>query len=544
VNKLFFGDNIDVLRDHIPDGSVDLVYLDPPFNSARDYNVLFKEQTGKPSEAQILAFEDTWEWGPKSEETYQNFLLEGPTQTRKALEAFRMILGSSDMMAYLTMMTPRLVELHRVLKQTGSLYLHCDPVASHYLKIILDTVFEPTNFLNEIVWKRTSAHNSAKRYGPVHDIILFYKKSEKYLWNLISQPYDEAYVEERFQRSDSDGRQWKDADLTGAGTRNGATGLPWRGFNPTSKGRHWGVLPEALEKLDDEKRIHWPEKEGAWPRLKQYLDEMSGTSVQDVIVDIAPLNSQALERLGYPTQKPEALLERIIAASSNKGDVVLDPFCGCGTTVAVAQRLERQWIGIDITALATTLIEWRLKSAYNVVAGKNYTIHGLPTTVEEARTLATLATDKTRKQFEMWAVSLVSGRPTAGGKKGSDKGIDGEITFLKSATSSGRIMISVKSGKVGAAQIRDLRGVLEREKAEGGIFITLENPTKDMKSEAIAAGFYAAQAGTNTQNFPKIQIATIADLLAGNLPKLPLIANPYQHAVKGITRIADQDSLL
>jgi DNA modification methylase len=545
VNKLFFGDNIDVLRDHIPDESVDLVYLDPPFNSARDYNVLFKEQTGKPSEAQILAFEDTWEWGPKSEETYQNFLLEGPTETRKALEAFRMILGSSDMMAYLTMMTPRLVELHRVLKQTGSLYLHCDPVASHYLKIILDTVFTPENFTSEIIWKRTTAKSLSTRKLPNnHDSILAYAKGGGYVWNKddLYIPYEGEHLSDKtlskYSGIDADGRRFTLDNLS-----NPNPNRPNLTYEFLGHTKVWRWTRERMQAAYEAGIVVQPSPEGI-PRLKRYLDEQKGIPLDDVWTDIAPLNSQAKERLGYPTQKPEALLERIIAASSNKGDVVLDPFCGCGTTVAVAQRLERQWIGIDITALATTLIEWRLKSAYKVVAGKDFTIHGLPTTVEEARALATLATDKTRKQFEMWAVSLVNGRPTAGGRKGADKGIDGEITFLKSATSSGRIMISVKSGKVGAAQIRDLRGVLEREKAEGGIFITLENPTKDMKSEAVAAGFYAAQAGTNTQNFPKIQIATIADLLVGNLPKLPLIANPYQHAVKGITRIADQDSLL
>lgn len=445
MNRLFFGDNLDVLRDHTPNESVDLVYLDPPFNSARDYNVLFKETSGKPSEAQILAFEDTWEWGPKSEETYQHFLLEGPTDTRRALEAFRTILGQSDMMAYLTMMTPRLVELHRVLKPTGSLYLHCDPVASHYLKIVLDTIFSPENFINEIIWKRTTAKSLMKVRLPVnHDSILAYSKTNEHVWNKYNLyiPYNGENLSDKtlskYSGVDDDGRRYTFGDLT-----NPNPNRPNLTYEFLGHTKVWRWTRERMQEAYEAGIVVQPSP-GAIPRMKRYLDEQNGVPIDDVWTDIDPLNSQAKERLGYPTQKPEALLERIIAASSNGGDVILDPFCGCGTTVAVAQRLKRQWIGIDITALATTLIEWRLKSAYKLVPGKDYTVHGLPTTVEDARKLANLDTDKTRKQFEMWAVSLVGGRPTAGGKKGADKGVDGEIAFLKTASSSGRIMISVK----------------------------------------------------------------------------------------------------
>jgi site-specific DNA-methyltransferase (adenine-specific) len=522
--------------------ALDVVYLDPPFNSARDYNVLFKETSGKPSEAQILAFEDTWEWGPKSEETYQNFLLEGPSETRRALEAFRTILGQSDMMAYLTMMTPRLVELHRVLKPTGSLYLHCDPVASHYLKIILDTVFNPENFRSEITWKRSSAHNNVSRnFGIVTDTILYFVKSGDALFNMVYTPYDQKYLDDFYRHVDKGGRRYRLDNMRNPSVRPNLT-YDYKGFKPHPNG--WAVGLERMKQLDAEGRLEFPKSPEGRIALRRFLDEMPGVPLQNLWDDIPPISSQARERLGYPTQKPEALLERIIAASSNEGDVILDPFCGCGTTVAVAQRLKRQWIGIDVTALATTLIEWRLKTAYKLTPGKDYTIHGLPTTPDEARKLANLDTDKTRKQFEMWAISLVSGRPTAGGKKGADKGIDGEIAFLKTASSSGRIMISVKSGKVGSAQIRDLRGTIEREKADGGIFITLEKPTKDMSAEAVGAGFYTAQLGTQTQSFPKIQIVTIEQLLNGEQPKMPLLANPYQQAVKGKTRITDQDSLL
>src|SRR5579863_2181625 len=360
-NQLYYGDNLAVLREHIKDESVDLIYLDPPFNSRQDYNVLFAERDGTRSASQIMAFEDTWEWNMDAERAYEEIVERGG-RVSDAMRAFRTFLGHSDMMAYLAMMAPRLIELHRVLKVTGSIYLHCDPTASHYLKILMDAVFGPQYLKNEIIWKRTSAHSSAKRYGPVHDVLLFYGRSDDMKWTGANIEYHDDYVTQRFRTKEK--RPWKDADLTGSGVRHGETGLVWRGFDVTAKGRHWAYPPAELDVLDKQGSIYWPKKAGGWPRFKKFLDETDGVPAQDVWTDIYPINSQAAERLGYPTQKPEALLVRILTASSNEGDTVLDPFCGCGTAVSVAQRLKRRWIGIDITHLAIGLIKTRLADAF------------------------------------------------------------------------------------------------------------------------------------------------------------------------------------
>lgn len=319
------------------------------------------------------------------------------------MQAFRTFLGTNDMMAYLAMMAPRLVELRRVLKPTGSLYLHCDPTASHYLKILCDAILGKDHFRSEIIWKRTSSHNSAKRFGPVHDVILLYSKSDEYLWNQQHQSYDEEYLKQRFKRGGE--RPWKDSDLTGAGVRHGESGKVWRGFDVTAKGRHWMFPVAELGKLDTEARIYWPEKKGGWPRFKKFLDESDGIPMQDVWSDVPPVNAMAQERLGYPTQKPVALLERIIKASSNPGDMVLDPFCGCGTTIDAAEKLGRKWIGIDVTQLATSLIKNRLRDTY----GEKIEIItvGEPTTPNEAAVLA----EQDKYQFQWWALGLVSARP-------------------------------------------------------------------------------------------------------------------------------------
>ncbi|MCG7843985.1 MAG: site-specific DNA-methyltransferase, partial [Methanomassiliicoccales archaeon] len=346
-NTLYYGDNLDIMREHIADESVDLVYLDPPFNSARDYNVLFKQAKKDENQAQITAFTDTWQWSKKR---YEEFFDDaGNARLFPLMSSLHDILGQSEMMAYLLMMAPRLLELHRVLKPTGSLYLHCDPAASHYLKIMLDVVFGPTAFRNEVIWKRTSAHSSAKRYGPVHDVLLFYRRTDQFTWVPQFQAYDQGYLDTFFDHEDADGRRWKRMDVTGAGTRRGETGKPWRGIDVTAKGRHWAYTHGDLEKMDAQGRLHWPAKEDGMPRLKQYMDDMPGVPLQDVITDVRPIHNLADERMGYPTQKPLALLERIINASSNPGDVVFDPFCGCGTAVVGAEKLGRRWIGIDVT---------------------------------------------------------------------------------------------------------------------------------------------------------------------------------------------------
>lgn len=375
--------------------------------------MLFKGPQGNESAAQIEAFDDTWHWTDAAEEAFGEVLRSGNGAAAEMLRAMRSFLGENDMMAYLTMMAVRLLELHRVLKPTGSLYLHCDPTASHYLKILLDAIFGARNFRNEVIWKRTSAHSSSKRWGDVHDTLLFFSKSSEHTWNEVLQSHDASHVDSKYKNADDYG-QFMPADLTGAGKRSGDSGKPWRGFSPDELGRHWAVpkkldrqrleqwdewatlnTQEKLDALDEADLIYWPHKAGGFPRFKRYLTK--GNLIQDIVTDIPPLNSQAQERLGYPTQKPVALLERILNASSNPGDVVLDPFCGCGTTVHAAEKLGRNWIGIDVTHLAVGLIEKRLRDAFPKV---EFTTHGVPQDIAGARDLARRGRDDPNYYFE------------------------------------------------------------------------------------------------------------------------------------------------
>ncbi|MES2119358.1 MAG: DNA methyltransferase [Pseudomonadota bacterium] len=534
TNKLFYGDNLDVLREHIASESVDLIYLDPPFNSNANYNILFKSKTGDGSDAQIEAFEDSWHWNDHAEDAFDQVIRSGNTAAAELLRAMRGFLGENDMMAYLAMMAIRLIELHRVLKPTGSLYLHCDPTASHYLKLLLDAVFRPENFRSEIVWKRTSAHNSAKRYGPIHDTILFYTKSSSYTWNVLFRGYDESYIKSHFGNIDENGAQFYAGDLTGPGKRTGPSGQAWRGFDPTSKGRHWQPasylytkykeltgedlaqyeLLDRFDKLDEAGLIYWPTKQGGFPRYKQYLADREGMPVQSVWTDIDPVNSQGRDRLGYPTQKPQALLERIIAASSNEGDVVLDPFCGCGTAVHAAQKLARQWIGIDVTHLAISLIEKRLKDAF---PGIEFEVHGTPKDLASAQDLAL----RDKYQFQWWAVSMVDALPFGGKKKGADGGIDGIIYFKPDGKRTEKALVSVKGGgNVSVNMIRDLHSAMEREKAPIGVFITASLPTRPMETEAAAVGRFEDEWG---RTYPRLQIITLAELFQGKKPDIPFV---------------------
>jgi site-specific DNA-methyltransferase (adenine-specific) len=512
-NKLFFGDNLYILREQVADESVDLIYLDPPFNSAANYNVLFQEKSGEQSAAQITAFEDTWKWTQEAETTYHETVTNAPERVVKIMEALRGFLGTSDMMAYLTMMTPRLMELHRVLKETGSIYLHCDTTASHYIKLILDSIFGNRNFKNEIIWKRTSSHNDAAqgltRFGKQHDTIFFYTKELKATWNLQYAPYDEKYLSQHYSNiEEGTGRRYKTSDLTAA-KPGGDTSYEWKGVRPT-KGRYWAYSQANMEKFDSEGRLVYAAKSGM-PRLKHYLDEMHGVSLGDLWDDIPPINSQAKERLGYPTQKPEALLERIINASSSEGDVVLDPFCGCGTAITVAERLHRRWLGIDITHIAISLIRSRLQDTFGDELAP-YEVIGDPKDTASAEALANEGLNG-RYQFQWWAVGLVGGRPAQDKKKGKDTGIDGFIFFMDDASGkTKKIVIQVKSGNVKSGDIRDLKGVVEREGAQIGAFITLKPATRDMTTEAVSAGFYESE---HYGNFPKIQILTIEEILGG-----------------------------
>lgn len=543
LRRLYYGDNLDVLREHIANESVDLVYLDPPFNSNANYNILFKSPAGQAADSQIEAFEDTWHWNDKAEAAFHDVMTCGNTDVAELLRAMRGFLKENDMMAYLAMMAARLIELHRVLKPTGSLYLHCDPTASHYLKLLLDGVFGGRGgFQNEIIWKRTGSHGGSKRWGPIHDTIFYYSKSNEYTWNRTFQAYEQSYLDNFYRFNDLRGR-YRLVTLTGAGTRNGDSGLPWRNVDPTASGRHWAVPMSALraafpdrelgslttqqklDLLDEAGLVYWPSK-GTVPQQKRYVDQADGVPIQDLVTDIGPISSQAQERLGYPTQKPLALLERIIQASSNEGDVVLDPFCGCGTAIDAAQKLNRQWIGIDVTHLSIGLIERRMKDRYGDDLA--YLVIGTPNDLASAQKLAA---DEPH-QFQYWITQAVDGQPYQGGRKGADRGIDGYLYFTGHDRKTEAAIISVKAGRnVGVAMVRDLKGVIEREKSPIGIFICAVNPTREMEREAAAAGVYEAADG---RTYPRLQIFTLAEYFQRLRPKVPLLDRQaaYKKAVR------------
>jgi DNA modification methylase len=481
-NKLYYGDNLDVLRRHVKDESVDLVYLDPPFNSAQDYNVLFAEQDGTRSAAQIKAFEDTWEWGMEAARAYEE-LVEAGGEVSRVMQAFRTFLGENDMMAYLAMMAPRLIELRRVLKPTGAIYLHCDPTASHYLKLLMDAIFGPTNFQNEIVWHYRGGGVSKSRWGRRHDILLFYSRGDSWTFN-VDEVRDE-YSAESLARLKYKAKSFRGERV-------------YDNYEANPLGKH-----------------------------------------PDDVWDMQPIMPSAKQRLGYPTQKPEKLLERILLASSNEGDVVLDPFCGCGTTIAVAQMLKRRWVGIDVTSLATSLIKHRLDTAFEGEA--KYDVIGEPTMVQEAETLA--KTDP--YQFQWWALGLVKARPVEQ-KKGADKGIDGRIYFHDDKSGKTKqIILSVKAGSLGANHVRDLRGVIERESAAIGVLISMNAPTGPMRKEAAAAGFYSSPWGTK---HPRIQLITVEELMAGKPIDYPTRSTPggnvsLKAAPRAAKAVAEQASL-
>ena len=532
MNQLYYGDNLEVLRRHIDDESVDLVYLDPPFNSNASYNVLFAERDGTQAASQIKAFEDTWRWDQSAAVAFEDVVERGgkPSQV---MQAFRTFLGESDMMAYLAMMAPRLVELRRVLRETGSLYLHCDPAASHYLKLLLDAVFSPENFRSEIVWKRTSAHNNVRnRFGDQSDSILAYTKSNRYTFNIQYQPYSAAYIASHYSNMDENGRRYTTRDLRNPGVRPNLH-YEYKGYKPHPNG--WAFTLEKMKEYDAAGLLHFPEDKNGRIRLKRYLDEMPGTPMGTVWDDIEPINSQAQERLGYPTQKPEALLERIIRASSNEGDVVLDPFCGCGTAVAAAQKLGRRWIGIDITNLAITLIRSRLADTFGTTAA--YEVIGEPVSLPDAEALA--ASDP--YQFQWWALGLVGARPVEQ-KKGADKGVDGRIYFHVGDGQTRQIIFSVKAGHVNVAHVRDLRGVLDREKADMGVLLSLEEPTGPMRKEASSLGFYTSPWGKH----PRMQLVTIEDLLTGkNIDRPPIqTSTTFKKAPKAVPKGPEKKRLM
>lgn len=461
-NMLYYGDNLDILKRYIKDESIDLIYLDPPFKSNQDYNVLYAEQDGSKSKAQIKAFEDTWKWDQISAKTFQEIIENSPDNVSKVMQAFHTFLGPSDMLAYLSMMAPRLLQLHRVLKLTGSIYLHCDPTASHYLKMLMDAIFKPENFINEIVWHYRKWPAGKYTFQRNHDILLFYSRSTS-----RERIFNQLYMERAVSTLKRFGNSKIISQYDDSGTR-----LP----SETSEEISQGVRQDDVWDI------------GRVPPVKQL----------------------------FPTEKPLLLLDRIIRASSNENDLVLDPFCGCGTTIVAAQALNRKWIGIDITHLAINLIKHRLTDIYGNRILESFDVIGEPVSISDAISLA----EQDPFQFQWWALGLFGARPIEI-KKGADQGIDGRLYFhdeYKSKTK--QIIFSVKSGKASVKDIRDLRGVLDREKAQIGILIVLEPPTKPMITEAASAGFYHSPGWS--KDYPKIQIHTIKDLLNGNgLDKIP-----------------------
>jgi len=508
-NQLFFGDNLKILREgRIPVNSVDLIYLDPPFNSNATYNILFAEKSGEKSAAQITAFEDTWHWGDEAAAAYDDVVRGDRPRLADLLRSLYAFLGRNDMMAYLAMMAARLLELHRVLKPNGSLYLHCDQTASHFLKLILDAIFGTKNFRNEIIWQRTRvAKKQSQFWVKVHDVIFLYTKCDHALFNEQYLTHPDSYIKSHYNYiEEGTGRRYGLWDFTQKGDG------PPRKFGEKEifppKGKHWIWSQERIDNAIKKDKIVFTRS--GMPRLKRYLDESKGEYIQDIWTEIFDVNAVAKERLGYPTQKPEALLERIINASSNEGDVVLDPFCGCGTTITVDERLKRRWIGIDITHLAIALIKMRLHDTFSAEELEKFEVIGEPADVKSAEALA----EENRFQFEWWALGLVDAAPAQDKKKRPDRGVDGVLYFQeKDDGPYHKIILQVKSGHVSAKEVRELEGTRKQEKAEIAALLTLKPPTRAMK-EAVPADYYVSALFPDLR-FPRLQILTIAELFAG-----------------------------
>jgi DNA modification methylase len=528
-NHLYYGDNLTIMQ-RMPKHCVDLIYLDPPFNSKQNYNLIYKNMTGLPVPDQAEAFCDTWEMDAEKEELAKTMpiLMREHGVESYYVDFWRIWINAlrhtqPHLLAYLIYMVQRLLHMKSILRPTGSIYLHCDPTASHYIKVMMDGIFGHKHFQNEIIWKRTGAHGRAKRWGPIHDVILFYSVSDKYTWNRVFEEYDQSYID-NFYRFNDDHGQYRLVTLDGPGVRGGSSGTPWRGTDPGTKGRHWEVPPdralpdwfhhpegyaqmtvqERLDVLDAAGLIYWP-KRGTVPQYKRYLNVAEGNPVQDIISDIRPIGSQADERLGYPTQKPIALLDRIIRASTNKGDVVFDPFCGCGTTIYAAEARERTWIGCDVAILSIKLVREILTGErYRLVEGQHFDVSGIPVSVEQAEELF----KRDPFQFEHWIVERVGGFPT---KKTGDKGIDGRMYF---ETQDGlkAMVLSVKGGKLRPTDVRDLVGVLSGDPdMEMAGFLSLQEPSKAMREAGAMAGQYTY----NGIKYDRVQFLTAADILEG-----------------------------
>ena len=502
-NRLYFGDCLEVMREDISSESIDLIYLDPPFNSKRLYNAFI-------GGAQWVAFDDTWRWYEAIDDFH-----EVASQPRLAglMEGLRLMLGEGPHLAYLSYMANRLLECRRVLKPTGSIYLHCDPTMSHYLKAVMDGVFGSGNFVNEISWHRSRTRSSiSRKFRSAHDVILFYGKSAERRFHI--QYRDLSDTSKSLYASVDERGYYQLVPLLVSGVRNGETGFTWRGINPSQRGKngmHWITIPSNLDQYDNENRIYWPNKSGGVPRLKYYRDESPGVPVDDFWHDISLIPSQSSESLGYPTQKPVALLERIISASSNLGDVVLDPFCGCGTAVHAAQNLGRQWIGIDICVNACKIIETRIRQHFDSLWAEVEFI-GMPKTSEDAKTLANL--DKFR--FERWAAALVDGMEPNKRQRG-DKGIDGWGRLPVRKGQFIDVVSQVKGGGTGPSDVQAFNGARQQAGADLGIFTCFDNRvTPRMRDAAVSTGRF--------METPIVQIYTVEDYFRGIRPALPIAA--------------------
>ena len=535
ANRLYFGDCLEVMRENIPSASVDLIYLDPPFNSKRIYNAFI-------GGAQWVAFDDTWRWYEAIGDFHE---VAGQPSFKNIMEGLRLVLGEGSQLAYLSYMANRLVECQRVLKSTGSIYLHCDPTMSHYLKVVMDGIFGNGNFRNEIIWRRTGSHNSANRFGPIHEALLFYAKSHDYVHKSVFTPYLKGHIDSFFKKKDSNGRYWTNS-IHGSGKRNGQSGQSWKGFDPSAVGRHWavpsglvlahGINPslsqhDKLDALYEHGLIDLPpNSQAGLPTYRQYLDSSPGQLLQDIwafqphtkgcmyadgsgidedVRWIPPRDKK--ERLGYPTQKPIGLLERIIKSSSNEGDVVLDPFCGCGTTIHAAQNLGRQWIGIDVCVNACKVIEERIKGHFDIL-WSDVEFIGMPKTRDDAAFMAT----RDPFRFERWAVSLVDGMEPNKKQRG-DGGIDGWGRLPVRKGHFIDLVAQAKGGHTNPSQVQVFNGARQQAGADLGIFTCFEERvTTGMRNAAVGAGLF--------MGIPVIQIYTVEAYFEGRKPKLPVAA--------------------
>ena len=523
MNRLYFGDNLTIMAEW-PSNYVDLIYLDPPFNSNRAYNAIYKDETGRPLPDQIEAFCDMWELDAERERAIRTMpvLMREAGVADEVAEFWKLWMNAlrgtqPRLLAYLSYMAQRLLLMHRILKPTGSLYFHCDPTVSHYVKPLLDAVFGHQNFRNEITWQRTSAHSDAYRYGWNTDTILFYSRGGRWTWHQQFQPYDDAY-EARFRRKDEDGRLWSDYDLTAKGLTGGGYEYEYKG-----KAENWRVPLETMERLDAEGRLHFTSRGGI--RIKRYLDEMPGRPVQALWTDIPPINSQAAERMGYSTQKPLALLERIIAASSNPGDVVLDPFCGCATTMEAAHKLGRKWIGIDIAIHAVKRVaRVRLTERLGLIQGQDFTVEGVPRTLEGAQDLWR----RDKYHFQKWAVEHVEGFVTT--KRSADGGVDGRIYYaVPHAQELQSMVVEVKGGaNPSIRDLRALKGVLDYDTALMAGLIIME-PLGTVKARNFAK--FMGEAGSLEIlgiEYPKMQLLTVGEILDGKRFKTPTVQGRHE----------------